>query len=60
MRDDCKNCGKLDTTFKKIFSKNTFHLKGGKCEWGAGRYSSAAPTGDTPVSLDEPDGPITR
>jgi putative FmdB family regulatory protein len=53
VRGACRNCGETDGTFKKIFSKNTFHLKGGKCEWGAGRYSSAAPTGATPVSIDE-------
>jgi putative FmdB family regulatory protein len=45
---------------KKVLSLHAFHLKGGKVPWGEGRYSSAAPSGDTPVSITEPDGPITR
>jgi putative FmdB family regulatory protein len=49
---NCKQCG--GKTAKKIFSKNTFHLKGGKVSWGAGRYSSAAPDPNQPVSIDEP------
>ena len=42
------------TQHMKIMSKNTFHLKGGGVGWGAGRYSSAAMDGSTPVSIDEP------
>ena len=49
---DCAKCG--GKTMKKIFSRCTFHLMPGKVSWGEGRYSSAAPTGDTPVSIDEP------
>jgi len=49
----CENCD-LICTHKKIMSLNTFHLKGGKVPWGEGKFSSSAPTGDTPVSIDEP------
>ncbi len=56
---ECTNC-KFKASHKKLMSLNTFHLKGGKSPWGEGKYSSSAPSGETPVSIDEPDGPITR
>lgn len=49
----CANC-EFICTHKKIFSKNTFHLKGGKSPWGEGRYSSASAKGDDIISIDEP------
>ena len=52
----CEPCGDVWKTrsHKKILSQSTFHLKGGKSPWGEGKFSSAAATGDTPVSIDEP------
>lgn len=49
---DCAKCG--GKTMKKIISRSTFHLKGGKVPWGEGRYSSAAAKGDDPVEINEP------
>ena len=54
IRDACRNCGETDGMFKKVFSKNTFHLKGGKCPWGEGKFSSASEKSDDVVELNEP------
>jgi predicted nucleic acid-binding Zn ribbon protein len=49
----CINCHFV-ASHKKLMSFNSFHLKGGKSPWGEDKFSSCAPTGDTPVSIDEP------
>jgi putative FmdB family regulatory protein len=54
LKDDCPNCLELDTSFKKVLSLNTFHLKGGKVPWGEGRFSSASSKSDDVVEINEP------
>jgi hypothetical protein len=52
----CSNCGDLwsKRSHKKVLSLTEFHLLPGKVSWGGGRFSSGAPSGDTPVEIDEP------
>jgi putative FmdB family regulatory protein len=54
IRDDCPNCLELDTTFKKVISKNSFHLSNEGCGWAKDGYDRGSQDGSKVVSIDEP------